>query len=204
MNKKQLLLLLPIVSFIWFFMTILLGGLAYDNYSHMSQFISELGATGAPNGTLVNYLGFIPTQLFLLTFIFICVSVIPKTKTNMTGLFFIGIYAFALGIAAVFPCDFECRPTVPSMSHLIHIFSAMPGYLCGIIGIFFISSKSKSWTNSNILMRVGYILGICALGSFLLLDSNFKMVGAIQRLLELSIYMWLILFGFYLRRYEAT
>ncbi|NQY93768.1 MAG: DUF998 domain-containing protein, partial [Campylobacteraceae bacterium] len=117
---------------------------------------------------------------------------------------FIGIYAFALGIAAVFPCDFECRPTVPSMSHLIHIFSAMPGYLCGIIGIFFISSKSKSWTNSNILMRVGYILGICALGSFLLLDSNFKMVGAIQRLLELSIYMWLILFGFYLRRYEAT
>ncbi len=204
MNKKQLLTLLPILSFIWFFMTIILGGLFYNNYSHISQFISELGATGIENGSLINYLGFIPTQVFLLIFIFLCISVIPKTKTNMTGLFFIAIYAFTLGVAAVFPCDFECRPKNPSISHLIHIYSAMPGYLCGIVGIFFISSKSKLWTESNFFMIVSYILVVCALLAFIFLDSEFKIGGAIQRLLELSIYSWLILFGFYLGKYETT
>ena len=204
MNRKQLLTLLPILSFIWFFMTIFLGGLAYDNYSHVSQFISELGATGSPNGSWVNYLGFIPTQVSILAFIFISATVIPKTKTNMIGLFFVGIYTFTLGVAAVFPCDFECRPKEPSISHLIHIYSAIPGYLCGIVGIFFISSKSKSWTNSNFFMIVGYILGFVALLAFLFLDSDFKMIGAIQRLLELSIYTWLILFGYQLRKHEIT
>ncbi len=203
MNRKQLLTLLPILSFIWFFMTIFLGGLAYDNYSHVSQFISELGATGSPNGSWVNYLGFIPTQVYLLAFIFVSISVLPKTKTNMIGIFFVGIYAFTLGVAAVFPCDFECRPKDPSISHLIHIYSALLGYLCGIVGIFLISSKSKLWTKSNLFMIVSYILGIVALLAFLFLDSDFKMVGAIQRILELSIYTWLILFGYQLRKYKT-
>ena len=62
MNKKDLLLTLPILSFLWFTATIVIGGLFYPDYNHISQFISELGATGSPYGNYVNYLGFLPTE----------------------------------------------------------------------------------------------------------------------------------------------
>ena len=93
MNKKDLLLTLPILSFLWFTATIVIGGLFYPDYNHISQFISELGATGSPYGNYVNYLGFLPTELFILAFVLICSSVIPRTKANFIGLFFIGLAA---------------------------------------------------------------------------------------------------------------
>jgi hypothetical membrane protein len=48
---------LPLISYLWLVVTILIAGLFYPDYSHVSQYMSELGATGAPNAWLVNYFG---------------------------------------------------------------------------------------------------------------------------------------------------
>ncbi|WP_200768107.1 DUF998 domain-containing protein [Vibrio nigripulchritudo] len=201
MNSRYLLLALPIFSFTWFTSTVFIAGYFYPDYSHISQFISELGATGAPHGAYVNYLGFIPTELFILGFVFVSYSVIPRTKLNTIGLIFIAIYGITLGIAAFFPCDFECRPDTPSISHNIHMASAFPGYLCGVMAIFCLSSGSTSWSNSKVFKFTGYTAAIVALLAFLSLDPSSKTVGLNQRILELTIYAWLIFLGYSLSEY---
>ena len=201
LNSRYLLIALPIFSFFWFTSTIFIAGHFYPDYSHIAQFISELGATGSPYGAYVNYLGFIPTELFILGFVFISYSVLPRTKSNTIGLIFIGIYGITLGIAAFFPCDFECKPDVPTISHNIHMASAFPGYLCGIIAIFCISSGSMSWSKSKAFKFTGYVAAILALFAFLNLDPSSKIVGLNQRILELIMYSWLIFLGYSLSKY---
>ena len=200
LNRKKLLLALPILSLLWFTATIVIAGLFYPDYSHSSQFISELGATGSPYGNYVNYLGFIPTELFIIAFVFICFSVLPKSKTNLTGLFFIGIYGLSLGVSALFPCDYGCRPIEPTLSHNIHMISAFPGYLCGIISIFIISSGSSVWVKSKTFKVFSYLMGTLCIYSFLNLDPESNFVGVFQRCLDLMIYAWFIYFSYILSK----
>jgi hypothetical membrane protein len=197
LNRKNLLLALPILSFIWFAGTLVIAGLAYPDYSHASQFISELGAPGSPHGNYVNYLGFIPTELFILAFVFTCLTVMPKTKRHLTGLAFIAVYGITLGIAAVFPCDFECNPAEPTFSHNVHMLSAFPGYLCGIIALFILSSSGQS----KAFKTVSFFIGALCIFAFLNLAPESAVVGVYQRSLDSLIYLWLIYFGFTMRQY---
>jgi hypothetical protein len=56
MMKNNALIGLPILAALWFLITVICGGIAYENYNHMSQFISELGATGTYTGAFINYM----------------------------------------------------------------------------------------------------------------------------------------------------
>ncbi|MCC3860552.1 DUF998 domain-containing protein [Pseudemcibacter aquimaris] len=201
MNKNNLLVILPIFAASWFLVTLVWGGIIYENYNHSSQFISELGATGAVTGPFVNYLGFIPTQMFILIFIVLCTKIIPKNKYNILGMSFLVLYTLSLTVAAVFPCDFECRPASPTLSHNIHIVSALPGYLGGAAAIFLISLGLDNWAPSKFFKNLGITLGMVLLLCFTNLDPNSQWVGLIQRILEASIFIWLILLGKHIKTY---
>lgn len=198
MNKNNIIIL-PIIATLWFLVTVIWSGNIYGNYSHISQFISELGATGSPNGSYVNYLGFIPTQLFILIFIFICAIKIPKTKSNIIGLSLLCVYTLSLTIAAIFPCDFECRPETPTTSHTIHILSAIPAYLSGAFAILILSLGLKEWATSKTFINIGYAITVIILICFVNLDDGSKYVGLIQRILEASIFLWFILFAIHVK-----
>lgn len=203
MHRKWLLVL-PIISLIWFTSVIIIGGYFYPNYSHVTQFISELGATGSPYGKYVNYLGFIPSEIFILAFVVISYTKLPRTKVNMTGLILITIYGLSLGVAALFPCDFECRPETSTLSHDIHMLSAFPGYLCGIMSVFMLASGSSQWAQKSSFKVISFILGFVCLYLFLNLDPSSTWVGIYQRSLDALIYLWFIYFAYNLRRYQSN
>lgn len=196
-----MLIALPVISALWFLVTLTWGGIEYENYSHVSQFISELGATGSSTGTFVNYFGFIPTQLFILLFVLISATIIPRTKLNILGMILIAVYTLSLGVAAIFPCDFECRPQVPTTSHNIHILSTLPAYLGGAFAMFAISIGLEHWAPSKFLKNLGIVLGCTILLCFISIDPNSSFVGLIQRILEASIFVWLILLGRHTKTY---
>ncbi|MCF6264130.1 MAG: DUF998 domain-containing protein [Xanthomonadales bacterium] len=201
MKKRFLIIRLPLLSFIWLFLTVLLGGLTYPNYSHSSQFISELGATGAPYGALVNYLGFVPTEIFILLFIFLASSILPKSRLMILGMTSIAIYAIALIIAAVFPCDFGCKPDEASISHNLHMSFGMIAYLFGIIGIIVLAIESKKWPNAKLVHHSGWVLGVLAFVLLFSFDPESKFVGLIQRFTEITIYAWFLILAVYLNRH---
>lgn len=201
MSKRLLPLALPVCSFIWFTSTVVIAGHFYPGYRHTTQFISELGATGSPHGKYVNYLGFFPAELLVIGFVLVSYLVIPRTKLNITGLLFVAVYAMCLGVAAFSPCDFECKPDMPTLSHNVHMASAVPGYLSAIIAMFCIAIGAKSWTKSPVFEVAGFIAGALAILVFLNLDPSSTTIGLNQRMLELVIYAWLIFFGYSLSQY---
>lgn len=198
--KNNTLIGLPILAALWFLITVVLGGIAYENYNHMSQFISELGATGTSTGAIINYIGFIPTQLIILLFIIICAHKLPRSSLNTVGLLLLCVYTFSLTIAAIFPCDYECRPQTPSTSHMIHIASAVPAYLSAAIAIIILSKGLEKWAPSKAFEKLGYAISILILICFFSLDDSSQYVGLIQRTLEATIFLWFILFGQHIRK----
>ncbi|WP_434361806.1 DUF998 domain-containing protein [Parasalinivibrio latis] len=197
-NRFNVLLVLPIVSFIWLAGTVIIAGLYYPEYSHSAQFISELGATGSPYGSYVNYLGFIPAELLIFAFVAFCYSAVPKTKQNRIGVALIGLYGTALSLAAIFPCDYQCRPVEPTLFHNIHMLLAVSAYMSVMVSMFILSSFDGYAKTFKIGTRT--ISVICIL-LFIALDPESKFVGVYQRLLEGFIYVWFIYFGYILRGY---
>ena len=49
-------------------LAIVVAGALHPEYSHLSQFVSELGAAGAPNPGILNFGGLVPAGV--LTFLF--------------------------------------------------------------------------------------------------------------------------------------
>ena len=201
MNKKQVILASPLVSLIWFVATVLLGGMTYPEYSHASQFISEMGATGSPHGDLVNFMGFVPTEVFIIIFVIAVFSALPKTKLMLLGTSCITIYALSLIVAAFFPCDFQCRPSDPSLTHNLHMLFGMAAYLFGILGLVFLALDSRNWSGAKFVGISGGCLAISAMILLLNFDPDSSVVGLIQRATELCLYLWFVILALYLYKH---
>ena len=191
---------LPLISYLWLAFTVLIGGLFYPDYSHVSQYMSELGASGAPNAWGVNYLGFVPTELLLLVFLALLLPVLPQSVPLRLGIGLLGLYAIMLVGASVFTCDFECRPTRATFAHSLHITLGAFAYLAGIAGVLLVSVSARSWPGGFSLTLWGVAVAILCFGLLLNLNPQLPWVGVMQRLMETLMYLWFILLG----RYGAT
>ncbi|WP_299975979.1 DUF998 domain-containing protein [uncultured Pseudoteredinibacter sp.] len=194
---KKIILISPLLSLLWLSLTVILAGSSYPGYSHVLQFMSELGAGGSPDGDLVNYLGFIPTELFILLFLFALLKVMHKSRLLVLGVACIAVYALSLIAAAFYPCDYQCRPVDPSFSHDMHMLFGAIAYLAGIAGVAILAIDSKNWCESKVPLVSGLLLAVCAFALMLNLDAELSYVGLVQRCLELLIYVWFLIFGFY-------
>ncbi len=199
MNKSTWIVTLPALSLLWLVVTMLTAGTHYPNYQHTSQFMSELAATGAPHGFWVNYLGFIPTEIFLMVFLKLVWPCLPKSKLKTLGFISFFLYAASLAMAAIFQCDFECRPSEPTLSHQLHLLLGLLGYLFAIIGIVLLSIDCQHWHQAKRVSYFGWVLAVLASILLINLDPHSNFVGLIQRILELCIYTWLIVLALYVR-----
>lgn len=100
MRTDRWFVALPIASYLWLFMTVLIAGALHPGYSHVGQFMSELGAQGAPGGWMVNYLGFLPTEILFLGFVGLAFRRAGRDGVTRVGLVLLGLYAVSLIIAA--------------------------------------------------------------------------------------------------------
>lgn len=67
-------------------MLTLLGGLFTPGYSHVSQFISELGASQAAHEYPVRLIGFLPAGVTLLAFCWFAHRALPKASLTSAAL----------------------------------------------------------------------------------------------------------------------
>ena len=179
-------------SYLWLAASVLIAGAFYPNYSHVSQFMSELGAANAPHGNLVNFVGFIGTEILFVTGLVFVATKLPKNKLNLTGFALLLCYPLLITVAAFAPCDAYCRPDEPSISHAIHMSSALLGYLGTIIGLFLLSRQSGSKNPSRALQMASYILAPLLVVAFASMTPDNPSAGAIQRIAETSLYAWTI------------
>jgi hypothetical membrane protein len=191
-----------ILSVLLFVITSVIAGFFNPNYSHLSQFISELYAVDAPNADVVRYFGYLPSGILILIFSLLAQKMTPKSSSKSIG--FMGImvgYGFGTIICAIYNCDVGCNPKFidPSLSQIIHNLMGMITYLIVPFSILLIAIDSRNWENSRQYTLVSFIIFAISFTFVVVLnlnlDSPYK--GLIQRIIEGSILFWITTSAFY-------
>lgn len=165
------------------------GGMAYPGYDHLTQYISELGATGAPTSAGVS-LAFIVSGALLTVFWLLCAVLFPRSLLSMIGFGLSALNGVGLVLGGVFRCDFECSTADLSPAALLHDVFGGIGYLCGIAGVFVVGFAARGWPQGRGLFGLSLICGIPAALAIWLIHPAFEWYGAAQRIVEIALAVW--------------
>lgn len=188
------------MSLAFMVLMVLIAGWFTPGYSHVSQFISELGAREAPCERSVRLAGFLPMGVLFLSFCLSAFYSLPRSRATVLGLAGLAIFAAGYLVAAAFPCDPGCRPSEPSTSQLIHNAGGIVGYLLAPGFLFCLARAARSWPDAGFLARAGYAASVLALVGLLTISPTSPMAGLSQRLLEASVLVWVALCGRYVSK----
>lgn len=177
-----------------------IGGANFPNYSHASQFISELGADGAPNARVINLAGFLPAGILIIAFAFFAWRSLPRSGATTFGMAGLALFALGYLVAAFFPCEGDCRPPAPTLAQAIHNLFGLAGYLIAPASLFALGWQARRWPKATPLAAFGFIGSGFALLGLLFLSPDFQYVGVAQRILEGSVLQWIMACALYLGR----
>lgn len=195
----KLAMVTAVLGAAWLVAMVLIGAAGFEGYDHVSQYISELGATGAPQGWAVSWLGFLPIGIVICAFSMFAWHAAPRSVLAALG--FVGVFLFAIGYvgSAFFPCDYGCRPDDPSFSQVMHELVGLAGYLLAPITLLLLGIAAWRWPRAQWLSIFAFITAAGALvGVGGLMDPNSPTVGLYQRVLEASMVGWIVACGLYL------
>lgn len=201
----KLAMITGVLGAAWLVAMVVIGGAAWDGYDHVAQYISELGANGAPHGWQVSWLGFLPIGVLICAFAFFAWSAAPRSVLSALG--FVGVFLFAIGYAgsAFFPCDFGCRPDNPSFSQVMHELVGLAGYLLAPLTLLLLGIATLKWPGATWLAILAFLTAAGALvGLSGLMYPQSPTVGLYQRVLEASMLSWVVACGFYLGLQKRT
>ncbi len=195
MNHK-ITFLIGIVGVSLFVISSILGGVLIENYSVISQYISESYAIDTEYGKILRIIGYIPSGFLIALFCFLAVSYFQSSKQLKIGFYGIGVfYGLATIVVAIFPCDSGCNKELidPSSSQLIHNFVGSLTYLFVPIFMILIGSGLKKTSNKwfslqSILLGVLSILFVY----MLVANPNSEYIGIYQRMVEMFFVIWII------------
>ncbi|MEQ8927936.1 MAG: DUF998 domain-containing protein [Fulvivirga sp.] len=189
MNKRTIRKLL-IGGVVLFWIACILTAFLHPNYSHLSQYISELGAKNAPSNWLMNYFGILPMGLALVLFgIASWENELVNKTTNV--LFVISGLLFAL--LAFFNCDVGCSFQYLSTEAIIHNQLAMFAFLLFLmIELIHLIRTYVKASKLEIPTLIAFVFGVISL-YYLISEgiySDYK--GLYQRMYLLSFHFWFL------------
>lgn len=180
-----------------------IGGAAFPGYSHARQYISELGAWGAPHGDLVTYAGFLPAGILLVVFAISAHRALPRSRWTALAMLGIGVFAFGYLTSVPFRCDYGCRPEEPSTSQILHNLGGLIGYLSGPLALLVVAVQASRWPRARFLQWFSGVAGVVSLIAISGLDPEFAYAGVSQRIIESCVLGWIVACSLYLRAHPA-
>ncbi|WP_159744480.1 DUF998 domain-containing protein [Luteimonas cellulosilyticus] len=189
-----------VLSYALLLLVVVWGGSSVAGYSHVSQYMSELGAAGAPDSHTLNWLGFVPAGILLMVFAFTAPLALPRAPWTWLGFTAIAYCAFGLTVAGFFPCDTGCRPRDPTPSQVIHDVMAITGYLAGITGLLILGIQARRWPGGTHLFPLGILCWVVAIAALPAMDPDSGFPGLAQRVIEVSLCVWILTCVVHVRR----
>lgn len=166
----------------------------YPGYDHLTNFISELGASGSPSAGIMNFAGFLPYGLLVVAFTLAIHRGIRPDVGGWLGPAILALYGLAYVGVALAPCDPGCQSATPSLHHRLHFLLSDFISLTAILGPYTLYSrmrKDPAWQSlapmTLVLPGVAWILAEL---------SGVGLSGALrQRLWLLLLFLWIELVG---------
>lgn len=176
----------------------ILGGMQFEEYSHVRQFMSETYANGTTWADALRFGGFVPAGSFFLLFGLLSAIEFRKNRTLALGFLGFGLF-YGLGtiLAALWPCELGCDPelTSTSTSQMLHFTFGSLTYLVTPITLLVISLQARKHADlglsfvpmlaATVVMSLGVIVFSATLSS----DT----VGLSQRFIEASALVFVLI-----------
>ena len=201
--KSTVISLFGIVAPLFYIVPTVVGGLLRPGYSHLSNSVSDLLASGAPNRIYL-MIPFTVYPIFLSVFGFGLFAILRSkppplnSQRGLIGFILIGASMGILGILTmtIFPQDPHGTPmTTPGLMHLILVavqaISAMTAIL--LIGFWFRSNGFSGYFIYSIISFV--VLLITGIISIIGVTQGSQFIGLFERLNVGAIVQWLIVIG---------
>ena len=180
-----------------FALSVLIAGALHPHYSHISQAISELGAKSAPYRDFLNYGGLIPAGVLTFLFAVAMFSCLRGNSALRVSAGLVAVVGLGRLLAGLFPCDPGCS-SFTSTSSRIHAIAGFIALAAGALAP--IAMAVGLWTQRSRRMFVlSLVFGVGALAVIGAGVTRIWMpyVGAMQRLLLIFTYAWIIAVGLY-------
>jgi hypothetical protein len=189
-----------IVGAVLFIVTTIVGGYVFEDYSHISQYISESYASGTEYGHQLRWYGYVPSGLLIGVFCFLKARLFNDSKYTFFGFIGFGIfYGIFTSLVSVFPCDYGCNRDYAdsSVPQTLHTLLSVVTYTMTPLSLYFIGFGFKKLgkferisNNSIILSFIGFFFGMIFLG-----NANSPIAGILQRVTEFVYLFWLIYYS---------
>ncbi|WP_255207834.1 DUF998 domain-containing protein [Myxococcus sp. AM009] len=164
-------------------------------YSHLRNTLSELGETGAPDAARVAWLAFAPLGLAVWGFVALLGGRLPEDAR--TGLVLLSLLGVSYVGAAVFPCD-AGAPFWGTWRNQMHNLVAAIGYFGAGAGLIELGRTFEDMAAVSGLAVLTSALGKGVLAGIFVLSFESPMRGLIQRLIETTVFGWMVLVGAWL------
>jgi len=167
------------------------GARRADGYSHVSQFISELGEHGSRDGFAVSWGAFAPVGALVLAFALLVLPAFRGQRLAQVGLLVIGV-SVAIGYvgSAAFRCDPGCPEMGGSTTQEWHFIVSYVDYVGAAIGLglcWYGLRASERWSR---LARVALVGAVLVAASGPVISSFDGTKGLTQRAIEVVIFGW--------------
>ena len=183
MRSRRCLILL----FVTIYLLMLLGGAALKpGYSPLSQYISELGASGSAHAQLISLFGFVPVGVLAALLLWSFAAIVPVTGTSRLGYWLLMFEPLAWIGSALAPCDPGC-PNSGSLSQSLHTLLGVFTYLGTALGLILLATNSEIRPATRALwiaLAAFWLLMFALMG----LEPLQPWRGLLQRLAEWSVY----------------
>lgn len=194
------LALVGIVGPIVWWLLIIVNGALTPEYSHISDFISTLGAVDAPYAPIqtINFAVFGGSILALMLGIhyWFDAGSKPRTGTVLLGVFGVGVI-----LAGIFP---EHTADPDSMTNVLHNLTSTIAFVAGILGVGLISRRivtDDRWPSYRYeLIGTIVIVSVTFAGFMLSIFRDSAFVGLTQRLFIGVMTLWLVMQSYRLYR----
>ncbi len=175
----------------------IVGGFLIEDYSVLSQYISETYAIDTEYGKVLRIFGHIPSGILIALFCFLGATYFRPSKLTKVGFYGLGIfYGMATILVGFFPCESGCKTDLidPSISQLIHNLIGFLTYVFVPISIILIGLGLKQLPNYNRLSVKAITYGAISIIFVYVLfsDPNSAYIGLYQRIIESVFILWII------------
>lgn len=202
-SRRKSLLLCGVIGPVLFAAVTALVGTTRPGYSHVSQFISELGETGAEFAWVMNWFGFILSGALILIFVIAARNHISRGALNGIGALCLIAFAICLSLAGIYSCDLGCSPANATPEQELHdlvSIIAFPAFILGVIAwgiLFFRQAASRRFGTYSLVSGFASIVVLVAMVQS---EATREGTGILQRLFLAILFAWLVALSIRLRR----
>ncbi len=176
-----------ILLFVAMYLLMLFGGAALKpGYSALSQYISELGATGSAHARLISLFGFIPVGVLAALLLLALSRTVPVSGASRVGYWLLLFEPLAWIGSALAPCDLGC-PIGGGLSQSLHTLLGVLTYFGTALGLMLLATTPAIRPSTRVLWIA--LAGLWLLLFVLMgLEPLHAWRGLLQRLAEWSVY----------------